>query len=97
MAFMKSADGKNAILDCECGCDEGFRIKIVKNDDDSYVFASFTNGNFYRDQNMSCFSVLARKLKKIWRIIRNKDYYYSDIQMSKKDFEEFKEFICGVE
>ena len=33
------------------------------------------------------------KLKKIWAIICNKDFYYSDIVMTKEDFKEFKEWI----
>lgn len=37
------------------------------------------NGDWYRDQNDSIFRIIGRKLKKIWAIIRNKDYYYSDV------------------
>ena len=97
MAIMKSDDGKNLVVDCNCGCDEGFRLRIEKLDGDSYSFACFTNGNFYRDQNASFFANFGRKMKKIWAIIRNKDYYYSDIRMSKSEFEEFKAFISSVE
>lgn len=33
------------------------------------------------------------KLKKIWAIICNKDFYYSDIVLTKDDFKEFKEWV----
>lgn len=32
-------------------------------------------------------------MKKIVSILRNKDYVYSDLILSKKDFEEFKEYV----
>lgn len=36
-------------------------------------------------------------MKKIWAIIRNKDYYYSEICMTRKDFETFREYINEVD
>lgn len=91
MAVLKSKDNKELIISCKCGCDEGVHIKI----DDScgdYAYQVFTNGNFYKEQ-YGMFGVLKEKLKKILAIIRNKDYYYSDIIMSKEDFNEFKDWI----
>lgn len=92
MAVMISKDKKDLIVTCECGCEDGVRINISKDDYDDYAYQCFTNGNFYRDQN-GMFGTLKNKLKKIWAIIRDKDYYYSDIIMSEKDFEQFKEYI----
>lgn len=37
--------------------------------------------------------VFKRKIKKIWCILRGKDYFYSDTIMSEADFEEFKKYI----
>ena len=34
-----------------------------------------------------------KKLKKIWIIIRNKDFYYSEIILNKKDWEEDKKWV----
>ena len=50
------------------------------------------NGNFYKDQ-YGMLGILKEKLKKIWAIIRNKDYYYSDVVMNGEDFNRFKEYI----
>lgn len=96
MSVMKSKDGKNLIVDCDCGCDEGFRIRIYS-EDDNYAIISYTNGNFYRDQNEKLGRVIGKKLKKIWRIIRNKDYCYSEILMTKEDFKEFQSYISSIE
>ena len=44
-------------------------------------------------QNDTILRVIGRKMKKIVSILRNKDYVYSDLILSKKDFEEFKEYV----
>ena len=93
MAVMISEDKKDLIVTCKCGCDEGVHLHIShERDEDYYAYQCFTNGNFYRDQ-YGMFGTLKNKLKKIWAIIRNKDYYYSDVVMSKKDFEWFKSWV----
>lgn len=92
MAVLKSKNDKELIISCRCGCDEGVHIKISNDGDDYYAYQCFTNGNFYKEQ-YGMLSSLNRKLKKIWAIIRNKDYYYSDIAMSREDFQEFKEWV----
>lgn len=91
MAVLKSKDNKELIVSCSCGCDEGVRIKIEQ-DDEYYAYQSFTNGNFFKEQH-GIYGVLKEKIKKIWAIIRNKDFYYSDIVMNKEDFQEFKEWV----
>ena len=97
MAVMKSKDESNLIVDCCCGCDEGLRIRVDKDDSENYMIVSYTSGNFYKLQNLTMFKALALKLKKIWRIIRSKDFIYSEICMTKTDFEEFKEYINSID
>lgn len=92
MSVLKTKDGRELILSCSCGCDNGIRFKIDK-DDDYYMCMAYTNGNFYRDQNNGVIRTLKNKLKKIHAIIFNKDYYYSDVVFFKEDFEEFREYI----
>lgn len=89
MAVLKNFDEDELIIKCKCGCDEGIHIKLYKEDENDYAFMTFTNGNFYKEQGF-CF---VNKLKKIWAIIKGKDFYYSDIKMSKEDFDQFKEWI----
>lgn len=97
MAVMRSRDGNDLIVDCNCGCDDGIRFRIDQDDLDYYCFMTYTNGNFYREQGDTLCGVLYKKLKKIWAIIRNKDFYYADIVMTKDDFDYFKEYINSIE
>ena len=93
MAVMITDDKKELVVTCECGCNEAIHIKL--DDDDEYytLLQTYMNGNWCRDQNDSVLKCIGRKLKKIWRIIRNKDYCYSEIFMSKDDFHKYKLFI----
>lgn len=97
MAVMKSKDGNNLFIDCNCGCDDGLRFRVDKMDYDYYFIASYTNGNFYREQENKILKIIVKKLKKIWAIIRNKDFYYSEICMTKDDFIEFKNYINSID
>lgn len=93
MAIMISEDKKDLIATCECGCDEGVHLTISNKDGEKYyAYQCFINGNFYRDQ-YGIFGTFKNKIKKIWAIIRNKDYYYSDVVMNKEDFEQFKRWV----
>ena len=58
---------------------------------------TYTNGNFYHAQGETMFRVFYKKLEKILAIIRNKDFYYSDIIMTKDEFNEFREYINSIE
>ena len=95
MAVMISEDKKYLIVTCKFGCQDAILIKIDDEDKDAdyYAIQTYMNGNWYRDQNDRVFRTIGRKLKKIWAIIRNKDYYYSDVLMSCEDFKRFKEYI----
>ena len=95
MPILKSEDGKDLIVSCSCGCDNGVHINIKK-DDDEYAWVTYMNGNWYRDQNKRILYIVRDKLRKIWAIIRSKDFYYSEILMSRKDFETFREYINAV-
>jgi hypothetical protein len=89
MAVFKNFKDDELIVSCKCGCDEGIHFKIYDYKDGDYAFLTYTNGNFYTQQRTPFFE----KLKKIWAIIRNKDFYYSDIVFTKDDFNKFKEWI----
>ena len=95
MSLLISEDNKELIVTCKCGCNDTIRIKLddeFKNSD-YYGFITYMNGNWYRDANDNPFRSIGRKLKKIWAIIRNKDYYYSEVLMSCDDFQKFKNYI----
>ena len=95
MAIMISDDKKDLVITCKCGCQDTIHIWLDDEDKDAdhYAIQTYMNGSWYRDQDDRIFRTIGRKLKKIWAIIRNKDYYYSDVLMSCEDFERFKEYI----
>lgn len=95
MSVLKSNDGKELIVTCSCGCDNGVHLNIKK-DDGEYAWVTYMNGNWYRDQNKRILYIVRDKLRKIWTIIRSKDFYYSEILMTRKDFETFREYINGL-
>lgn len=104
MSVLKSGDGKELIVSCSCGCDEGVHIIIdcdntannINPEDDTFCYVTCLNSNWYRDQEKKIWLVIWNKLRKIWDIIRNKDFYYSEILMTRRDFETFREYINGV-
>ena len=81
MSVLMSEDKKELIVTCKCGCQDGIFIKVDDDDKDTdcYAIVEYTNGKWYREQGDKIFRVIGRKLKKILAIIRNKDYYYSEI------------------
>ncbi len=95
MSVMISNDKKELIVNCKCGCQDTIHIKVddEDKDDDYYAIQTYMNGNWYRDQADRVLRTIGRKLKKIWAIIRNEDYYYSDVLMSREDFMKYKEYI----
>lgn len=96
-SVLKSADGKDLILTCTCGCGDTIHFKVDTSDPDFYFCTSYMSGNWYRDQDDTIWRVFCKKVKKIWRIIRGKDHHYSDICMTPADFAVFQEYINSVE
>lgn len=92
-----SDDRKELIVTCKCGCQDSIHIKVDKESPDYYCLVTYMNGNLSRDQGDKIHRTIGRKLKKIWSIIRNKDYYYSDIIMRKSDYKIFKNYINEIE
>lgn len=92
---MISDDKKDLIITCKYGCEDAIHIKVDGEDKeaDYYAIQTYMNANWYRDQDDRIFRTIGRKLKKIWAIIRNKDYYYSEVLMSCEDFQKYKEYI----
>ena len=87
MAIFRNKDNKELIVNCECGCKQGIHIRIT-DDDDYYAYETYLSGNFMQEQGRFLW-----KLKKIWAIIRNKDFYYAEICMTKEDWEEYKKWV----
>ena len=92
MAVLTTNDKKDLVVTCDCGCNNAFHIEIDKLDDyDYYSLMCFMKSNWYTE--IGPFEAFLIKLKKIWKIIRNKDHCYADICMNKDDYQLFKEYI----
>lgn len=42
MAALKNKDGTELYIDCNCGCNDGVRIRVCKDDLDYYCFWTYT-------------------------------------------------------
>ena len=71
MSVLKSEDGKDLMVSCSCGCDNGVHINIKK-DDDEYAWATYMNGNWYRDQSKRILYIVRDKLKKFGQLSETK-------------------------
>lgn len=78
---------------CKCGCQEGIVLKA--DNDDHELSLQLVSDNFYLMQNKGKMS-LKEKLKRIWFIIRGKEYCYFDILIDEEELQEFKEFVARL-
>lgn len=75
---------------CSCGCNDGV---ILKYDKDKFgANMSLVSDNFYFMQ-ITTWERFKEKIKRIWRIIRNKEYSYFDICIEPNEIEAFKRFV----
>jgi len=88
MSVLTTSDNNQLIVTCSCGCQESLHIEITDFGDGDYCYLSYLNGNWYREQRG-----FLDKLKKIWRILTNRDYCYSEICLSKDSWEEYKRWV----
>lgn len=78
---------------CKCGCRNGIVLKANREDDD--LSLQIVSDNFYIMQNKGKMS-LKEKIKRIWYIIKGKEYCYFDILIDKNELQEFKEFVSRL-
>ena len=95
MSILLTSDKKEIIVTCNCGCRAAFNIAIDDSwkDDDYYAFLCFMKANYDTEYDLTPWRAFKVKARKIWTILRGKDYCYSDVIMSKEEFQIFKEFI----
>ena len=77
---------------CKCGCGNGVVLKFDKYDND--LSLQLVSDLFYVNQGGKF--TIKEKLKRIWRIMVNKEYCYFDMLMDNKDLQEFKDFVAKL-
>ncbi len=95
MSVLMSKDRKDLIVTCDCKCGQSFSICIDDDwkDDDCYAFLCFMKNDCNTEHDKNPWRAFKIKARKIWFIIRGKDYCYSDTVMTRADFEEFKKYV----
>lgn len=96
MSVLRSKNEKELLINCDCGCDSGILFRIDKEDNVGYFFMTYISSRWYSEQGFGTWTTFYTKLKKIWRIIRNKDHHYTETFLTKADFEEFREYINSI-
>lgn len=98
MSVLFNKENNEMIVNCRCGCENSIHLRIDREDpDDVFCLMTFLSGNWYTEQDKKVLRIWKTKLKKIWAILRNKDYYYSELFMTKDEFAQFKEFVVGID
>ena len=97
MAVLVSKNKDEVVVTCNCGCEEGVHLEVRDwNDSDGkQAFLSLMTSKFYTDQT-TAFSRFCEKIKRIWCIIRNKEYCYFEIVMNENAIDEFKNFVANM-
>ena len=92
--FMKDETNECCSLYCQCGCTNGV---VLRAEDDMGLGCDMTlvSDNYYLMQ-MTAWTRFKEKCKRIWCILRNKEYCYFSIYMAKDDLEEFKKFVVRM-
>lgn len=78
---------------CKCGCGNGVVLKF--DNEDNEFSLQLVSDSFYFRQDKGKMS-FKEKCKRIWYIIRGKEYCYFDILIDKNELQEFKEFVAGM-
>lgn len=77
------------IVNCNCGCSDGMEFKFTSDDEINQYYIDLIASKFYTEQNTG-WARFKWTVKKIWKIVRGKDFYYSEIILNEERWNEFK-------
>jgi hypothetical protein len=102
MTVLVNKDGNECTILCDCKCGAGLHIDLSFCKDsrktldiEPEIYLSFISSNFYNEQ-CGHIEIFKQRCKKIWTILRGKDYTYSDIILNVKDWKDIKDFMNNV-
>lgn len=94
--IMTNKEKDTVALYCNCGLGDGVLFEIDKhNDDIDGIDISLVSDVFYLI-DLPWFERFKAKIKRVWRIIRNKEHCYFNIYVEAEDIKEFKEFVSQI-
>ena len=75
----QSKDHQSVFVNCSCGCGEGLEIRLNKySQEEGDICISMVESKWYSEQ-IGGWAHLKKKVKRLWRLVCNKDYYYSEL------------------
>ncbi len=79
-------------MDCKCGCDDAIKFKVDLEDADADIimFATLLTSKFYSKQRKLYKKICRQGKKNMGGVIRNKDYCYGEVVLTKKISEHLK-------
>lgn len=78
------------IINCDCGCGFGLLWKATKFDEeDEQYFVYLTEHSWYAKQT----GRIKPYFNRLWKALRGKEYYLTELVMSKNEVAEFSGFL----
>lgn len=91
--FARDKNEMGCGLYCSCGCNKGVALKAETDNWGCYL--SLVSDVFHMQADTG-WDRFKKKCKRIWSIVRNKEYIYFDICIDPDDLKEFKEFVAKM-
>ena len=95
MSVCVNKDKNEIIVTCECGCDHGVRMRLDpcwdEPDCTEFAWMSFLSNDVEYDKRN-----WVEKIKRIWAIIRNKDYCYNEVIMTKDEVKDLASYCTQM-
>jgi len=81
------------MISCDCGCGSGLLWNATKFDkEDEQYFVYLTENSWYAKQT----GRIKPYFKRLWKALRGKEYYLTELVMKKSEVVEFNEFLCRL-
>lgn len=88
MSVFTTENDNEIIIECGCGCGEGVLLSVCKDDSEYYFYQMVLDARW----NTERYGLLW-KFKKLWAVLWNKDYLYSEAALTKDEFQKFKDWM----
>ena len=95
MIYRNVNGGKCFLINCSCGCGDEIEIRVYPDKEYGDVSINIVASKWYAEQ-CGVFGQIKKKLRKIWWVIRGKDYYHCDLILKKDQWTEFAKLVNEI-
>lgn len=88
----KTENCNSLIVNCSCRCGDGLEFTISNFNNVAEVWMTQTTYS-WNTENTTFWNRFKLKLKRLWSVLCNREYYYTEIILSKDDFSTFVEYV----